>query len=50
MAKRFGPRTDFATAWSLEGWIQCDLRDRHQPRLLHCCAQSETWCLKKCAR
>ena len=28
VAKRFGPRVEFATVWSLEGRIQCDLRDR----------------------
>jgi len=25
-------------------------RDTQQPMLLHCCPQSETWCLKKIAR
>jgi len=50
MAKLFDPRAEFATAWPLEGCIQCDLRDRQQPMLLHRCPQSETWHLKKCAR
>jgi len=47
VAKRFDPRAEFGTAWPLEGRIQCDLRDRQQLMLLHCCPQSETWHLKK---
>ena len=50
MAKRFDPRAEFATAWPLEGRIQCDLRDRKQLMLLHFCPQSETWHLKKSER
>jgi len=42
VAKLYEPRTEFATAWPQEGQIQCDLRDRQQPMLLHCCPQSET--------
>jgi len=34
VAKRSDPRAEFATAWQ-------------QPMPLHCCLQSETWCLKK---
>ena len=45
--KLFDPRAEYVTAWPLVGCIQCDLRDRQQPMLLHCCLQSETWCLKK---
>jgi len=47
VAKYFDPRAKFATAWPLEGQIQCDSRDRQQPIMLHCCPQSETWCLKE---
>ena len=50
MTKRFGPRAEFVIARPLEGRIPCDLRDRQQPILLHCCPQSETWRLKKCAK
>jgi len=45
--KRFDPMAELATAWPLEGQIQCDRRDKQQPMLFHCCPQSETWCLKK---
>jgi len=48
--KLFDPKAELETAWPLEGRIQCDLRDRQQLMLLHCCPQSETWCLKKCTR
>jgi len=48
VAKLCDPRAEFATAWPLEGQIQCDLRDRQQqPMLLLCCPQSETWYMKK---
>ena len=47
VAKRFHPMAKFATAWLLEGRIQCGLRDRQQPRLLNCCPQSETPRLKR---
>jgi len=50
VAKFFDPTAEFRTAWPMEERIQCDLRDRQQPMLLHCCPLSETWCLKKCAR
>jgi len=30
--------------------MQCDLRERKQQILTHCCPKSETWCLTKCAR
>jgi len=50
VTKRFDPRAKFATAWPLEGRIQCNSRDRQQPMLLQCYPQSETWCFKKCAR
>jgi len=50
VAKLFDPRAELATAWPPEGRIQCDLRDRQQLMLLHCCSQSEMWCLEKCAR
>ena len=43
VAKLFDPRAKLATAWPLEGRIQCDLRDL---MVLHCCPQSETWYLK----
>ena len=29
-------------AWLLDGQILCDLCDRKQPMLLHCCPQSES--------
>jgi len=50
VAKLFDPRAEFVTAWQLKGRIQCDLRDRQQPVLSHCCPQPETRCLKKCSR
>jgi len=48
VTKRCGPRTEFVIARPLEDRIPCDLRDKQQPILLHCCPQSETWHLKKC--
>jgi len=50
VTKRFDPRAEFETAWPPEDRIYRDLRDRQQPMLLHCCPQSETWCLKVHAR
>jgi len=52
VAKRFDPRAEFATTWSLEGWIQCEVNKRQAAAkpVLHCWPQSETWCLKRCAR
>jgi len=47
MAKLFDLWAEFATAWPLEGQMKGDLRDQQQPMLLHCCPQSETWCLKQ---
>jgi len=47
VAKLFDPKAEFVIAWPLEGRMQCDLRDKQQPMLLHCCPQSETWCLIK---
>jgi len=39
LTKRFDPKAEFATAWPLEGWKQCDLHDRSM--LLHCCQQQK---------
>jgi len=36
VAKLFDTRAEFATAWPLEGWIQCDLRNLCENRLLQC--------------
>ena len=36
MAKLFDPRAEFATAWILEGRIQCGLRNLCKNRLLKC--------------
>jgi len=50
--KRFALRAKLTTAWSLEGWIQCEVNKRQAlvNRVLHCCPQSETWCWERCAR
>jgi len=47
VVKRFDPTPEFVIARPLEGRIPCDLRDRQQPILLHCCPHSEMWHLKK---
>jgi len=47
LTKLFDPRAEIVTAWSLDSQIQCDLCDKQQPMLLHCCPKSETWFLKK---
>jgi len=36
MAKLFDLTAEFASAWPLEGWIQCDLRNLCENRLLKC--------------
>jgi len=44
VAKRFDPMAKLATAWSLEGWIQCEANKRPAAAnpALQFCPQSDT--------